>query len=141
MAMLRVMVPPVPASSWAERPEVQAYRQQVRRRLLSEELERRAAARASPVVAARPGPAQADYAPVPPSIWGEVKLPTPWRREEPAALSPGDYAPFPEPDWGKFRRVEPAPGPRPEPARDPVRRRAVADELGYAPAPPNPWGI
>jgi hypothetical protein len=139
MAMLQVMVPAVPASNWAERPEVARYRAQVRRRLEREEQQRHAALRAAPVVAARPEPAPADYAPVPPSVWGPVKLPSPWRPEEPAALSPGDYAPFLEPDWGKFRRVDPAPGSRPEPEPDSVRRRRVADDLGYAPFKPSPW--
>jgi hypothetical protein len=135
MAMLQVMVPPVAASNWSERPEVRAYRAQVRRRLLAEELERRIAARAAPVVAARQEPAPADYAPVPPSVWGEVKLPSPWRREEPAALHPADFAPVPPSPWDQLRRVEP--GSRSEP--DPVQRRAVADDRGYAPFKPSPW--
>jgi hypothetical protein len=140
MSTLRVMVPPVEPSSWSERPAVAAYRAQVRRRLMSEELERRAALKLAPsprvAEAARQEPDDR-FAPCPANPWGEVKLPSPWRPEQPAALSPGDFAPFPEPDWSQLRRVEP--GSRSEPEPDPVRRRRVAPDLGYAPFKPSPW--
>jgi hypothetical protein len=137
MSGLRVMVPPVEPSSWAERPEVRAYRQRVRQRLLAEELERRVAARsAGPVVATRPEPDDR-FAPCPPNPWGEVRLPSPWRFEDrPARLSPGDYAPIPASPWDQLRRVEP--GPEPRPAHEPVPRR-VASDLAYVPFKPSPW--
>jgi hypothetical protein len=135
MAMLRVMVPPVSAAGWSERPEVARYRREVRQRLEREEAARRAALRAAgPVVARRPEPL--DYAPVPPSVWGEPRLPEPWRRDEerPAELSANDYAPFPVSPWDRVRKVAPEGG---QPT-DPVRRREVAD-LGFAPFPRSPW--
>jgi hypothetical protein len=134
MSGLRVMVP---APSWAERPEVARYRREVRLRLEREEAARRAALRAAPVVAARQEPDDR-FAQCPPSIWGEPRLPQPWRPEQPAALSPGDYAPIPASPWDQLRRVEQAPGSRTEPAPDPVPRR-VAPDLGYAPIPKSPW--
>jgi hypothetical protein len=140
MSTMRIMVPPEPAD-WAERPEVAAYRAQFRRELLAEELERRIALKLAPsprvVMAARPEPDDR-FAPSPDNPWGPVKIPQPWvEQDRPAQLSPADYAIHPgEPDWSQFRGVEP--GSRSEP--DPVQRRRVAPDLGYAPAPKNPWG-